>query len=114
MCENDFINHLRSAALFLYLSRYEGFGFPPLQAMACGTPIITSNCTSIPEVVGNVGYKYSPDDHIAIAKGIEYLLMHRQAWEEQSLLGVKRSDNFHWRVSAAEHMALYKLVLQGR
>lgn len=109
--QQELIEFLRSAALFVYLSRYEGFGFPPLHAMASGTPVVASNCTSIPEVLGNVGFKFDPDDHDAIARGIETVLSDCDLWQRQSIDGVARSRCFRWKDSAIQHLKLYESVL---
>jgi glycosyltransferase involved in cell wall biosynthesis len=109
--EQELIDHMRSARLFLYLSRFEGFGFPPLHAMASGTPVVSSNCTSIPEVMGDVGMKFSPDDYEMIARGIETMLADDDCWHRQSSAGIKRSEDFSWSLSAAEHMGVYRELL---
>jgi len=106
------INYLRTAKLFIYLSIYEGFGFPPLHAMASGTPVVTSHCTSIPEILGNVGLKYHPQDYNGIAKGITTLLTDELLWLNQSELGKKRSKDFQWEKSILKHMEQYKKVLR--
>lgn len=106
----ELIGFLRSAALFLYLSRYEGFGFPPLHAMACGTPVISSNCSSIPEVLGDVGLTFNPDDHEEIARGITKILTDEVAWNEQAESGTKRAQRFDWNKSAEAHIGVYEEV----
>jgi len=110
--QQELIDHLRSAALFVYLSRYEGFGFPPLHAMASGTPVIASNCTSIPEVLGDVGFKYDPEDHDGVARGIEDVLNDQALWQQQSVAGIARSKKFSWKESASKHLKLYESVLE--
>lgn len=82
--QEELIDSLRSAALFIYLSRYEGFGFPPLHAMASGTPVIASNCTSIPEVLSDVGFMYDPDDQDGVARGIAGILNDQVLWQQPS------------------------------
>jgi glycosyltransferase involved in cell wall biosynthesis len=109
--QNELVDSLRNAALFLYLSRYEGFGFPPLQAMASGTPVISTNRSSIPEVLGEVGLKYTPDDHDGIARGITEILTDESAWNEQVEEGIKRSQLFDWKKSAEAHLKVYEEVL---
>lgn len=110
--QKELIDYLRSAALFIYLSRYEGFGFPPLHAMACGTPVIASNCTSIPEVLGDVGFKYDPDDHAGVAAGVEKILNDQTLWQQQSVAGIARSKSFSWEESAIKHLKVYESVME--
>lgn len=110
--QDQLVNYLRSAALFIYFSRYEGFGFPPLHAMASGTPVIASNCTSIPEVLGDVGFKYSPDDHNGAARGIQQILNDPSLWHQQSTAGVSRAMSFSWRESAIQHLNVYVMVME--
>jgi glycosyltransferase involved in cell wall biosynthesis len=95
------------AMAFIYLSVYEGFGLPPLEAMAAGTPVLTGNSTALPEVVGDAGIMVNPYDEDAIAQGIIDLI---QSTELQSALkeqGLKRSALFRWENTA---MATLKLL----
>jgi glycosyltransferase involved in cell wall biosynthesis len=80
--------------------------------MALGTPVIASNCTSIPEVLGDVGLKFDPDDHAAIAKGIEQMINNKVLWRQQSISGIARSKLFNWMESAALHLKVYETVLE--
>jgi len=66
--DDDLAPLYSAAEAFIYLSRYEGFGLPPLEAMQCGTPVITSNTSSLPEVVGDAGILLNPADHDAICR----------------------------------------------
>jgi glycosyltransferase involved in cell wall biosynthesis len=99
------------ARAFLYLSRNEGFGFPLIHAMAAGTPIVSSNRGSIPEVLGDLGLQYHPDDHSGIAAGIEALLTDEVLWRNQSKAGLQRSRQFSWQKAAAGHWELFKTVM---
>ena len=110
--QSEMIENFRSAAIFIYLSRYEGFGFPPLHAMASGTPVIASNCTSIPEVLGDVGFTFNPDDHDGVANGIEQVLNNPVLWQTQSSLGLVRAKKFSWHDSADKHFKLYMKMLE--
>ncbi|NTU73475.1 glycosyltransferase family 4 protein [Candidatus Roizmanbacteria bacterium] len=109
--QNELIEHFQNASLFLCLSRYEGFGFPLLQAMACGTPVISSNTSSLPEVLGEVGLQFSPHDYTHIAKGIEKMLSDESFRKNQSEAGIARSRMFSWERSAEAHMKVYEEVL---
>jgi len=100
-----------AADLFVYPSLYEGFGFPPLEAMACGTPVIVSNVSSLPEVVGTAGSIVSPNDANALASEIERLLTDDQLHEQRRLAGLARSRSFTWERTAAETFAVYLQAL---
>jgi glycosyltransferase involved in cell wall biosynthesis len=101
--------HLYSAAGVLVIpSLYEGFGLPVLEAMHCGCPVIASNRSSLPEVVGDAGILLDPSDVIAWADSIASLLS--DASERQRLvdLGFKQASNFSWRKTAEETLAVYE------
>lgn len=98
------------AKLFVYPSYYEGFGLPPLEAMACGVPVITSNVTSIPEVVGDGAELVDPDDDLSLAEKMYTLLSDENAWRSLQERGFKRVACFDWRKTAAQTLqAYYKL-----
>ena len=100
----------RGAAAFVYPSRYEGFGLPPLEAMACGTPVITTTCGSLPEVVGEAGYLVSPDD--ARAWGTAVLACLTEPTQAQTLRarGLVQARQFSWEKTARETAAAYTAV----
>ncbi len=103
-----------AAELFVYPSRYEGFGLPPLEAMACGTPVIVSDQSSLPEVVGEAGVQLPPDDPAAWAKAMATLLEspgERQALREA---GLQRARGFTWQATARATAALYRQVLDDQ
>jgi len=92
---------LYSGALaFIYVSLYEGFGLPPLEAMACGTPVLTSNVTSLPEVVGDAAFTVNPYDIDAIAEGIKRLVEDDNLRKELSQKGLARAKLFSWERTA--------------
>ncbi|HUM44909.1 MAG TPA: glycosyltransferase family 1 protein [Fervidobacterium sp.] len=84
------------AIALVYVSLYEGFGLPPLEAMACGTPVLTSNVASIPEVVGDAALTVDPYDIDAIAEGIKRLVEDDNLRRELSQKGLARAKLFHW------------------
>jgi glycosyltransferase involved in cell wall biosynthesis len=95
--EDDDLSAIYSdAACFIYLSRYEGFGLPPLEAMSCGTPVICSNNSSLPEVVGDAGLMFDADDIVGVARGIKQIVSSNQYREELSILGLERAKLFNW------------------
>ncbi len=109
--QEEMVCNFREAALFLFPSRYEGFGFPLIQAMASGTPIISSNQSSIPEVLGDVGLQVDPDDAIGMAAGIKRILTDKDEWQKQSDSGYQRSLHFRWEISAQKHLDVYEELL---
>lgn len=92
---------LYSGALaFVYPSFYEGFGLPPLEAMACGVPVVTSNTTSIPEVTGDAAFLVDPYNIESIAEGMHLALDSNDAREIMKEAGLKRARSFSWERSA--------------
>jgi glycosyltransferase involved in cell wall biosynthesis len=98
--EEDLPKLYSGAAVFLYPSHYEGFGMPPLEAMACGAPVVTSNNSALPEVVGDAGLMADADDAKALAAAVEGILTdsgRAGALREQ---GLNRARQFSWDTSA--------------
>lgn len=102
------------AAAFGYPSRYEGFGLPALEAMASGIPVITSNRTSLPEVVGNDGFMVDPDDVDGMREKLRELLEDRALAEELGERGLLRSRGFSWDRCARETFSVYQQVMKQR
>lgn len=100
------------ARLFAYISIYEGFGLPVIEAMACGTPVLTSNTTSLSEVAGDSGYTVNPLDTQAIANGLEDLLTNDVIVNQLVDLGLARAKLFSWERCAKETIEVYKQVLR--
>ncbi len=96
------------AELFIYPSLYEGFGLTVLEAMACGTPVITSNLSSLPEVVGNSGLLIDPFSVEEIAESTMELLDNHDKRKEMSLNGIKQSKIFDWNRTTLETIEVYK------
>ena len=84
-----------SALALIYPSRYEGFGLPPLEAMACGCPVICSNTSSLPEVVGDAALLIDPDDDEQLRQNLVYV-QDPAVREQLRLKGIKRAENFSW------------------
>jgi glycosyltransferase involved in cell wall biosynthesis len=95
------------AACFVYPSLYEGFGFPPLEAMACGTPVVTSDRTSLPEIVGDAGLLVDPTDIDALATAISDVLGSPQRAHDLRRKGLERSRRFTWETCAAQTVQVY-------
>jgi alpha-1,3-rhamnosyl/mannosyltransferase len=102
------------AAAFCYPSRYEGFGLPALEAMASGVPVITSNQTSLPEVVGDAGLMVDPDDIDGMREALRQLLEDRAFSEDLGQRGLRRSKLFSWERCADETFAVYQKVMLER
>ncbi len=99
------------AELFVYPSLYEGFGFPPLEAMACGTPVITSNSSSLPEVVGDCGMLVDPANADQLAEAIRALLESPATREELARRGLERARSFTWSEAARRTAGVYRECL---
>ncbi|HLF25412.1 MAG TPA: glycosyltransferase family 1 protein [Anaerolineae bacterium] len=102
-----------AATVFAYPSLYEGFGLPLLEAMACGTPVIGSNVSSIPEVVGDAGLLVDPLDVDAIAAGLIGLLKDASARDAYLRAGLQRAAQFSWDAAARQLLAIYDEMLSG-
>ena len=103
----------RAAELFVYPSLYEGFGMPPLDAMASGTPVVTSNAASLPEVVGDAGLQVAPDDQTALADAIVRALTEPGLREQMIARGLVQASHFSWARAAQETAALYHTTLKA-
>lgn len=99
------------AKAFIYPSLYEGFGLPPLEAMQCGIPVITSNTTSIPEVVGGAGIMVDPKDSDALCQAMLNLLNNTALCQELRQKGLERAKSFSWVKCAADTVEVYKKAI---
>jgi glycosyltransferase involved in cell wall biosynthesis len=100
-----------AATLFAYPSLYEGFGLPALEAMACGTPVIASNRSSLPEVVGDAGALVDPADSEAWGDRLYSLLNDDDCLADLARRGVERAARFNWNVAAQSTMSTYRRAL---
>jgi len=107
----------RSALAFVFPSRYEGFGLPPLEALACGTPVICCRSTSLPEVVGESGFLVEPGDADAAASAVAQTLIELATNTElranMARRAVEQAARFSWRQTAEQTLAAYRDVLAG-
>lgn len=101
------------ADLFVLPSYYEGFGLPVLEAMACGTPLIASNVTSIPEVVGDAGILVSPTDVEELTRSMAALLKDQELRNTLIKKGLERSKTFSWEKCARETLEVYNELLKS-
>lgn len=99
------------ARAFLFPSRYEGFGLPPLEAMACGTPVVASDAGSLPEVVGNGGMLLAPDDVAGLAEAMRLLWEDDTLRQQLSEKAQSQAARFSWARTAQETLAAYQEVL---
>jgi glycosyltransferase involved in cell wall biosynthesis len=109
---NEDLAALYSGALaFVYPSLYEGFGLPPLEAMQCGTPVITSNTSSLPEVVGEAGIMISPTDEDGLCQQLLNLYQHPSLRETLSVRSLQQAGKFSWERCVQETIAAYTVAL---
>ncbi len=99
-----------AADLFVYPSEYEGFGLPALEALACGTPVVASNRSSLPEVVGKAGVLVDPTDTRAMADAMQRVLEDERLQSRLSAAGPEQARPFTWRRMAEETLAVYRAV----
>ncbi len=95
----------RGATAFVFPSRYEGFGLPPLEALACGTPVVGSDAASLPEVMGDAGVLLSPDDGAGIAGALIQLAIDEAFRAELSRRALRQASNFSWERTAHETLS---------
>ena len=103
-----------AADVLAYPSLYEGFGLPPLEAMACGTPVVVSNVSSLPEVVGDAALLVDPDDISELTVALWRLLTDEGLRAEMREKGLKRAAHFSWEKAARETLAVYLKVGEGQ
>lgn len=101
------------ADIFIYPSLYEGFGLPPLEAMACGTPVVTSSASSLPEVVGSAAITVDPLDVNALAAAVGRVLENTGLRQQLSAEGSRQAARFSWEKMAICTLGLYRRVLDG-
>jgi glycosyltransferase involved in cell wall biosynthesis len=100
LTETDLAAYYRGALALVCPSLYEGFGLPPLEAMACGTPVVTSHCTALPEVVGDAAVLVDPYNVEAIAWGIQCAVEDSALRQSLSCQGLVRAKQFTWEHTA--------------
>lgn len=109
----EYLKAIYSAAkIFVFPSYYEGFGLPPLEAMACGVPVITSDRASLPEVVGDAGICISIDSTVGLSESMELLLADENVYADLSEKGKMQAGKFTWPKVAEEVMNVYREVVE--
>jgi glycosyltransferase involved in cell wall biosynthesis len=106
--QQDLPLFMNGAEMFVFPSLYEGFGLPVLEAMNCGTPVISSNRSSIPEIVGPAALLIDPEDPTALAEMIVFLIRHPEERERLRLLGLEQAARFTWEEAARKTLAVYQ------
>ncbi len=96
------------ASVFVFPSLYEGFGLPPLEAMSCGTPVICSNRTSLPEVVGDAAISLDPDDTPAMVEAMRSVLTNSTLAADLRARSLKQATQFSWHKAAQETVTAYE------
>lgn len=104
--ESDKATLYQNALAFLYPSLYEGFGLPALEAMQCGTPVITSDVTALPEVAGDAAIKVNPSSLVAIKKAMHEMYSDDRLRKELKTKGLERATRFSWQKAAAETLVV--------
>jgi glycosyltransferase involved in cell wall biosynthesis len=99
------------ASMVVMPSLYEGFGIPLLEAMACGTPVVSSNASSLPEVVGDAGVLINPTDRKAWTEAMSDLLTNAQQRSDLRLRGIERAKRFSWLKTAQGTLEVYKRTM---
>lgn len=108
--DEDLSQVYSGARAFIFPSLYEGFGLPVLEAMQCGVPVITSNTTSLPEVVGNAGILVDPMDEDALCQAMLNLIRDSSLCKELSKKSLERSKEFSWSKCASDIIDIYQKV----
>lgn len=103
----------RHANTFVFPSRAEGFGFPPLEAMACGTPVVTTDAGSLPEIVGNAAFTVNPDDERDMAGAIIATLVQDNLAADMRARGLSQAQTFSWETTTHETLLVYDALLHA-
>ena len=109
--DTDLVGLYNGAGVLATPSFYEGFGLPPLEAMACGTPVVVADRASLPEVVGEAGLLVNPDDPDDIAQALARVLTEEPLRERMRELGLAQAARFTWKKTARETLDVYRRVL---
>lgn len=112
--DEDLVYLYNGASLFCYPSLYEGFGLPPLEAMACGVSVITSNISSLPEVVGDAGQLIDPNNYQEISQAMNRVLSNEKVRQSMIAKGLKRAEQFSWQKSARQTHQVYEQTLEAQ
>ena len=112
--ELELAYYYSSAALLAYPSLYEGFGLPPLEAMACGCPVVTANTSSLPEVMGEAGIMVNPCDTNSLVQAMRRVLTDDKLRDNMVRKGLEQSKKFSWEKTAELTQQVYNKVALGQ
>jgi glycosyltransferase involved in cell wall biosynthesis len=110
---HDLAQLYRGAQVFAFPSWYEGCGLPPLEAMACGTPVVASNRSSLPEILGDAPLFVDPSNPAALAEALTSVLSNDRLRIDLARRGVSRARQFSWETAARKMIAVYEDVANG-
>ena len=110
--ELELAYYYTSAQLLAYPSLYEGFGLPPLEAMACGCPVVTSNTSSLPEVVGEAGIMVDPHDTDSLTQAMREVLTDSELRDNMIRKGLEQSKRFSWEKATKQTLEVYNKVAE--
>jgi glycosyltransferase involved in cell wall biosynthesis len=114
VADEDMAALYSGATAFIYPSLYEGFGLPPLEAMQCGTPVITSNTSSLPEVVGNAGIMVDPRDTDGLCQAMLRLVTETDLRQMMSKKSLEQAGRFSWAHCADQTIAAYETAVNSK
>lgn len=104
---NEYYSYIANAKVFLYLSLIEGFGYPPIEAMQMGVPVVCSNRASMPETVADSGVLVDPDDPISVANALEKVIVTNDFREELIQKGLENTKRFSWDNIAKQYWDIF-------
>jgi glycosyltransferase involved in cell wall biosynthesis len=109
--QDELKTYYQNSKLFVFPSFHESFGFPPLEAMACGTPVIVSNVTALPEVCGDAALYVDPNSKEDIAEKIQLLLSDTSLQKEYIAKGLTHVKTYTWKGAAKAHLKIFKRMV---
>ena len=109
----DLLHLYNAAEMLAHPAFYEGFGLPPLEAMACGLPVVVANVASLPEVVGDAGLLIDPHDADELTVAMWRLLNDNDLREEMQTKGLRQAERFSWERAARETLEIYQLATEN-
>lgn len=111
--DEDLVALYNLAGCVVYPSLFEGFGLPPLEAMACGAPVVASSGGAIPEIVGDAAHTFDPEDPKALGAALHHVLSSKERARELVKRGHEHVKRFDWMVTAQRYLDLYREVVEG-
>lgn len=110
--EQDLANYYSSALLLAYPSLYEGFGLPPLEAMACGCPVVAANTSALPEIIGEAGILIDPYDTDEMTRAMKEVITNNNLREDLIARGLKQAAKFSWDKTAYQTQCVYNKIAE--